>query len=113
MKPLRMSKNTIHSPRGESIIDTVYTPLSDYIPPVPPPRVDTVNHPSHYTHGEIECIDAINAAVHDLKGLEAVCTANVIKYLWRWKHKNGVEGLKKARWYLDKLIKEVVDGEKR
>lgn len=72
---------------------------------------DTVNHPSHYTHGGIECIDAINAAVHDLVGLEAVCTANAIKYLWRWKHKNGIEDIKKAQWYLDKLIAASMEAE--
>lgn len=67
--------------------------------------VDKVNHPKHYTAGKVECIDAIEAATVKLTGIEAVCTANVIKYVWRWKLKNGVEDLKKARWYLDKLIK--------
>jgi len=65
---------------------------------------DKVNHPSHYTAGKVECIDAIEAAVIGLVGLEAVCTANVIKYLWRWKLKNGAEDLQKAKWYLEKLI---------
>lgn len=65
---------------------------------------DKVNHPSHYTTGKVECIDALEAATTGLEGIEAVCTANAIKYLWRWKHKNGVEDLKKARWYLDRLI---------
>ena len=68
---------------------------------------DNVNSPAHYTQGGIECIDAIKAAVIGLKNIEAVCTANVIKYLWRWKFKNGLEDLKKAKWYLDYLIKEV------
>ena len=65
---------------------------------------DIVNHPKHYTHGGIECIDAIEAAVSELSGLDAVCTANVIKYVWRWKHKNGSQDLRKAQWYLNKLI---------
>lgn len=68
---------------------------------------DNVNHPAHYTAGGIECIDALKAATVDLVGLEAVCTANAIKYLWRWKHKNGVEDLNKAMWYIKRLIKEV------
>ena len=68
---------------------------------------DNVNHPSHYTQGAIECIDAIKEAVKGLLGIEAVCTANIIKYVWRWKFKNGVEDLRKARWYLDRLIDEV------
>ena len=70
---------------------------------------DMVNHPSHYTQGGIECIDAIKSAVCGLTGMEAVCTANVIKYLWRWKFKNGVEDLEKAKWYLEKLIKLIED----
>lgn len=65
---------------------------------------DNVNHPSHYTRGKVECIDALEAATVDLQGIEAVCTANAIKYLWRWKKKNGVEDLEKARWYINKLI---------
>lgn len=67
---------------------------------------DNVNHPKHYTQGVVECIDALAAATINLKGLDAVCTANAIKYLWRWDQKNGVEDLKKARWYIDKLVKE-------
>ena len=65
---------------------------------------DIVNHPKHYTQGKIECIDAIEAAVSELSGLDAVCTANVIKYVWRWKHKNVSQDLRKAQWYLNKLI---------
>lgn len=67
-------------------------------------KTDNVNHPSHYTAGKVECIDAIEAATSGLEGIQAVCTGNVIKYVWRWKRKNGVEDLRKARWYLDKLI---------
>ena len=65
---------------------------------------DIVNHPKHYMQGKIECIDAIEAAVSELSGLDAVCTANIIKYVWRWKHKNGSQDLRKAQWYLEKLI---------
>ena len=65
---------------------------------------DLVNHPPHYNKGKVECIDAIESAVSDLHGIESVCTANAIKYLYRWKAKDGVESLKKARWYLDRLI---------
>lgn len=68
---------------------------------------DMVNHPSHYTQGGIECIDALEAATINLKGIEAVCTANAIKYLWRWKEKGGVEDLEKSKWYIDRLIKKV------
>lgn len=68
---------------------------------------DMVNHPSHYTQGGIECIDALEAATINLKGIEAVCTANAIKYLWRWKEKGGVEDLEKSKWYIDRLIKKM------
>jgi|APGre2960657373_1045057.scaffolds.fasta_scaffold11057_4 hypothetical protein len=65
---------------------------------------DPVNNPMHYQAGGIECIDVIEAVTADMRGKDAVCTANVIKYLWRWPKKGGVESLKKARWYLDRLI---------
>ena len=65
---------------------------------------DIVNHPPHYTAGGIECIDALEAATIELHGIEAVCTANAIKYLWRWKMKNGTEDLKKAIWYINRII---------
>lgn len=68
---------------------------------------DMVNHPAHYTAGGIECIDALKAATVGLEGIQAVCTANAIKYLWRWKFKNGVEDLKKAIWYINHLIEEL------
>lgn len=68
---------------------------------------DNVNHPSHYTQGGVECIDAITAATVNKTGIEAVCVANVIKYLWRYELKNGIEDVKKARWYLDRLITEL------
>jgi hypothetical protein len=64
---------------------------------------DAVNHPPHYTAGGIECIDAIMAAVEGLTPQEAVCVANVIKYTWRFKRKNGKQDLKKAQWYLGRL----------
>lgn len=67
---------------------------------------DAVNHPDHYTQGGVECIDALKAATTGLEGIEAVCTANAIKYLWRWKQKNGTEDLRKAVWYIDRLIGE-------
>lgn len=68
---------------------------------------DVVNHPSHYTQGGIECIDAITAATVGKTGIEAVCVANVVKYLWRYEEKNGLEDVKKARWYLERLTNEL------
>jgi hypothetical protein len=69
---------------------------------------DKIN-PDHYKQGEIECIDAIEAAVVNKMGIEAVCTANIIKYLWRYENKNGVEDVEKARWYTNKLITHLYD----
>lgn len=69
--------------------------------------VDNVNHPSHYmSYTGLETIDVIEAFTSDLTGMDAVCTANVIKYICRWKHKNGIEDLKKAQWYLNRLIED-------
>jgi len=70
------------------------------------PKVDSVNHPTHYTQGGIECIDALEAATINLRGIEAVCTANAIKYLWRWQEKGGPEELRKARWYINHMLGE-------
>lgn len=69
---------------------------------------DPVNHPSHYTQSSsIECIDAIEAAI-GREGMEAFLTGQCIKYLWRQKRKfNQLEDLKKARWYLDRLIRSL------
>jgi len=64
---------------------------------------DKIN-PDHYKQGAIECIDALEAATINLTGINAVCTANAIKYLWRWKEKNGLEDLRKAQWYINKLL---------
>jgi len=64
---------------------------------------DPVNHPDHYTSGNIECLDAIKAALGD--NYKYYVQGNVLKYVWRFNHKNGLEDLKKARFYLDDLIK--------
>ena len=64
---------------------------------------DSVNHPSHYETNGIECIDAMEAA----QGADAVqdfCICNAFKYVWRHKHKNGAEDIKKAVWYLNKWL---------
>jgi hypothetical protein len=64
---------------------------------------DNIN-PSHYRQGSVECIDALDAATINKKGMDAICTANIIKYLWRCEEKGGLEDLKKAQWYLSKMI---------
>jgi hypothetical protein len=64
---------------------------------------DNIN-PNHYKKGKIECIDALESATVGKTGIEAVCTSNIIKYLWRYEEKNEIEDVRKAKWYLEKLI---------
>ena len=69
---------------------------------------DMVNHPKHYkAKNGMEVIDVIEAFTANLKGYEATHTGNVIKYICRWKEKNGLEDLRKAQWYLNRLIKNI------
>ena len=68
---------------------------------------DPVNHPSHYKGNGVECIDCIASAVSGLDGFHAFCAGNAIKYIFRFSHKNGVEDLRKAEWYIDRLIKAI------
>ena len=63
---------------------------------------DMVNHPPHYNKAGIETIQAIKAMTD--KGFEFYLQGNIMKYLWRYRYKNGVEDLKKAQWYLTELI---------
>ena len=70
-------------------------------------KPDNVNHPKHYCKGGVESIDFVKAAVSNLSGFEAVCVANIIKYMWRYKDKNGLEDVMKAAKYLEWLQEEV------
>ncbi len=63
---------------------------------------DMVNHPPHYNQRGIECIDAIQAATD--VGFEYYLQGNIMKYIWRYRYKSGKQDLKKASWYLNKLI---------
>lgn len=67
---------------------------------------ENVNHPSHYNQGGIECIEALKSALGK-EGFKGFCAGNVIKYTWRYQHKNRIEDCKKAKWYLEELIKEL------
>jgi hypothetical protein len=73
--------------------------------------MDNVNRPKHYTDGEIECIDALRSMLGEDFG--AFCQGTIVQYLWRYKHKNGVEDLRKAEWYLNALIKFEEDNHAR
>ena len=82
--------------------------MSKFSYPIENEEHDNVNSPQHY-QGKVECIDCIESATAGLNGIEAFCTGNAIKYLYRWKRKNGIEDLKKAKYYIDKIIS--VNGE--
>ena len=77
----------------------------------PENKPDVVAHPKHYTQGGIECIDALKAATVGKRGIEAVCVANVIKYLWRYEEKNGIEDVRKAKWYIERLLMELEESQ--
>jgi hypothetical protein len=62
----------------------------------------TVNHPTHYNQGGIECIDAMIAAFGK-EAVENFCLVNAFKYVWRNRDKNGFEDIDKAIWYLNKV----------
>ena len=72
---------------------------------------DVVNKPRHYNQGGIECIDCIKSATVGKVGIEAFCVGNAIKYLFRYEEKNGIEDVKKAKWYIDRLIRELEEKE--
>ena len=76
------------------------------------PTNDAVQHPSHYTQGGVECIDAIRASM-TADGFCDYCKGNIIKYIWRWRDKGGVEDLRKASVYLDWLINAANEKEKK
>lgn len=66
---------------------------------------DMVSHPPHYqAKNGMEVIDVIEAFTAKLTGIEATDTGNIIKYICRWKEKNGIQDLEKARWYINHLI---------
>lgn len=102
----------MHSSRISSTGERIY---ENFVPkpeedPVPK-FVDNVNHPHHYEDStSIECIQAMTL----IFGEDAVadfCACNAFKYIWRYKHKNGMEDLKKAEWYLSYLGKMQEDNE--
>lgn len=89
---------------AEPIYDDGFLGYTGGKPDIPEP-VDNVNHPKHYqSNSGLEVIEVIDAFTEGLVGYEAAYTANVLKYVCRWKQKNGIEDLRKAKWYLTRLI---------
>lgn len=67
--------------------------------------MDAIN-PEHYKKGGIECVEAIKASMSDLE-FQGYLKGNVLKYMWRFRHKKGIEDLQKAEWYNKRLIDEL------
>lgn len=77
--------------------------LMSAVPDFPLIENDAISHPGHYTQGGVECIDAIRASMGPYD-FASYCKGNIMKYLWRYRLKNGAEDLRKARVYLDWMI---------
>lgn len=76
-----------------------------------PELFDSVARPKHYNNGEgIECIEGIEAQLTP-EGYKGFLQGNCAKYLWRWRDKGGIEDLKKCKWYLDRLISSIDEGD--
>lgn len=86
----------VHSPSGSVIDPVTGAEVEEY---------DPVDRPEHYASGDIECIEAIQAALTE-EEFRGYRKGSVIKYVWRERQKGGVESLRKARWHLDHLIAE-------
>ena len=100
-------ENIMSEPKaGSKFMDTLIEETEEIMGYKP---YDKVERPMHYTAGSIETIDYIQSVTEQLIGFEAVCIANAIKYISRQHLKNGKEDLKKAIWYLNRLIEYKVD----
>jgi len=90
-------KNEISKTRWQVYPENIVKIINEKTP-------DNVNHPDHYTQGDIETIEVIEYLTRGLEGIDAVCIGNVIKYVMRCNYKNGWEDIEKAKWYLDKFL---------
>ena len=87
---------------ARTITGSLYHPADSMLDKQMFPKEDTVNHPPHYNKGGMEAIDYIEQQLED--GFSDYLEGNVLKYIHRWRYKNGIEDLKKAQWYLNRLI---------
>jgi len=94
----------------EDIKTTYSEQMQDELEPIIHPtqfkKVDFINSPPHYKKGDIECIDAIQAMLSSEEYI-GYLRGNSLKYRWRFRYKNGIEDLKKAEWYEERLKKEL------
>lgn len=87
----------------QGTVTNVYIPKYYKHPSPSQAENDVINHPSHYTQGGIECIDAMESAF-GASELAVYCKIAAFKYIWRCERKNGSEDIKKAIWYLKKYL---------
>lgn len=91
----------IELPKVEKIRECLETPITGTVDKM-------VEHPNHYQSKKgLEVIDVMEAFTEGLTGIEAVDTSNVLRYICRWKDKNGLQDLKKCKWYLEHLINHI------
>lgn len=113
-----MATNTAKPPIGDVVYSKVYTSsLGDILLETPPAPVeienDPVEHPSHYTENDIECIDAIESSMTP-EQFRGYLKGNAMKYLWRYEKKeNPIQDLRKAIWYLERLVGHLIDEQKQ
>ena len=93
-----------YSPTPKPVVECSPVRLDNVIKHLAEKKSDMVNAPAHYTSGKVECIDAIESMLSKDEFI-GFLRGNILKYQWRYKNKNGVEDLKKAQWYFDRLIK--------
>ena len=86
----------------KTITGSLYHPNDSSLDKIMFPKEDPVNHPPHYNNGTLEAIDYIEQQLED--GFSDYLEGNVLKYIHRWRYKNGIEDLNKAEWYLKRLI---------
>lgn len=96
-----MSSNEDRQFRGRKV--PAFSDLVERIVELNETKEDMVNSPPHYNNGKIECIEGIEASM-DSEAFKGYLKGNCLKYLWRYEYKNGMEDLRKAMWYLEKLI---------
>lgn len=109
MAETKSCNTCLYEVTNEDVCDECITVKGNPIPTKHKEKLmDMVNKPPHYqTKTGLETIDVIEAFTDGLNGIEATDTGNVIKYICRWKKKNGLQDLQKAQWYLNHLIKHV------
>lgn len=88
--------------KSKTITGSLYHPNDSSLDKIMFPKEDPVNHPPHYNNGTLEAIDYIEQQLED--GFSDYLEGNVLKYIHRWRYKNGIEDLNKAEWYLKRLI---------